>query len=107
MTTATGPSRGGSPRTVALAAAATSVPIGVVAWVLWQVLEGDRDTVLASQFTPWITATLLTAVVVCTAAATVWRSRPGWLGVALGVVLSGVAVAVGLLVDLVTSGGLA
>lgn len=100
--------RRGRTRHAPLAAAASVfLPIALVAWISWQAIEGDGDTPLRSQFQHW-------AVVVCCAAALVlvcsgafWQSRNVLVGVASGVVLVGLAVAGGLLVDVVTSGGLA
>jgi hypothetical protein len=95
-------------RHAALAAAASVfVPIALVAWVSWQVIEGDDDTLVRSQFQHWATVSFCAAALVLASAGAFWRSRNVLVGVASGVVVAGLAVAGGLMVDIVTSGGLA
>lgn len=98
---------GRSPYAAVVAAASTFVPITLVAWVSWQAFEGDRNTLLRSQFPQWAWVTFGAAGLTCVAAAVSWRSRKAHLAVALGTLLAGLAVAGGLLVDIVGSGGLA
>jgi hypothetical protein len=90
-----------------VAVASAFLPIALVAWIAWQTMEGDNETLLRSQFVQWAWTTLEAAAVTCLAAATFWRSRRTYGGVVVGVVLAGVAVLCGLAVDLVGSGGLA
>ncbi|GGO73888.1 hypothetical protein GCM10012276_20580 [Nocardioides deserti] len=90
-----------------VAAASTFVPITIVAWASWQAIEGDSNTLLGSQFSQWAWGTFGAAVLTCVVAAVFWRSRKAHIAGALGALLAGLAVAGGLLVDLVGSGGLA
>jgi hypothetical protein len=90
-----------------VAVASTFVPITLVAWISWQAIEGDGNTLLRSQFSQWAWVTFGAAVLTCGAAAVFWRSRKAHIAVALGTLLAGLAVAGGLLVDIVSSGGLA
>lgn len=98
---------GRSPYATVVAAASVFVPITLVAWVSWQAIEGDRGTLLRSQFSQWALVTLGAAVLTCVAAGVFWRSRKMHIGVVLGTLLAGLAVAGGLLLDIVGSGGLA
>ena len=82
-------------------------PISLVAWIAWQAIEGDNNTLTRSQFPQWAFLTLGAAVITCLAASVFWRTRRGLIGVALGTVLAVLAVLGGLLADVVGSGGLA
>ena len=54
-------------RSGAAAAAATFVPVYLVAWTCWQVLEGGQATLTGGQFDRWLAVTLVCAVVVAAA----------------------------------------
>ena len=100
--------RHGRTRHAPLAAAASVfVPIALVAWASWQAIEGQDDTLLRSQLHRWAIVSFCAAALVLVSAGAFWRSRNVLVGVASGVVLAGLAVAGGLLVDVATSGGLA
>ncbi|WP_126688197.1 hypothetical protein [Nocardioides ferulae] len=105
MSTDTGVRAQQSPRTAAVAGAATFVPIVAVAYLAWQILEDGRETLTRSDFAPWLLVTAAVAVVTCATTALLWRR--GRIGVALGAVLAVLAIVAGLAVDLVSSGGLA
>ncbi|HYF71280.1 MAG TPA: hypothetical protein VD864_00590 [Nocardioides sp.] len=90
-----------------VAAASTLVPITLVAWITWQVIEADRETLTSSEFSPWAVVTLGAAVLVGVVAGVFWRSSRTRAGSAVGILLAVVAVLAGLLVDIVGSGGLA
>ena len=91
----------------ALAAVASAfVPITLVAWISWQVIEGDGDTLPSSEFRRWAIVAICAAALTCASAGVFWRSRNVLAGAASGVILAGLAVLGGLMVDLVTSGGL-
>lgn len=98
---------GRSPYAAVVAAASTFVPITLVAWVSWQAIEGDRNTLLRSQFSQWAWVTFGATVLTCVATAVFWRSRKAHIAAALGTLLAGLGVLGGLLVDIVSSGGLA
>jgi hypothetical protein len=98
---------GRSPHAALVAAASAFVPITLVAWISWQLIENDRDTLLESQFSQWALLTFCAAALTCVAACVFWRSRKVLVGVVVGVLLAGLAVLCGLLIDLVGSGGLA
>ena len=98
----------GRTRHAAVAAAASVwVPVTAVAWISWQVIEGDGDTLLGSEFRHWAIVSLCSAALTSASACAFWRSRNVLVGVALGTVFAVIAVIGGLSVDVVTSGGLA
>ena len=98
---------GRSARVVVAAAASVFVPITLVAWVYWQNLEGEEDTLLSDQFSQWQLVTLGGAALTWMVAVVFWQSHKARVGALIGAVLAGLAVMVGLVVDIVTSGGLA
>ena len=99
--------RGRSPHAALVAAVSTFVPITLLAWVAWQVLERDQDTLLSSQFSQWTLLSLGASALTCVAAGVFWRARNVLVGVGLGVLAAALAVLFGLMVDIVGSGGLA
>lgn len=107
MSTVAGLRVGRSNVTTVVAATSVFVPITLFAWASWQAIEGDRNTLLRPQFSLWAWVTFGAAVLTCVAAGVFWRSRKARIGVALGAMLAGLAMAGGLVVDIVGSGGLA
>lgn len=99
--------RGRTRHAALVAAASVFVPIALVAWISWEVIEGDEDTLLRSEFRGWAIAAFWAAVLTSVSAGVSWRSRNVLAGAAVGIALAGLAVLGGLVVDLVTSGGLA
>ncbi len=89
------------------AGASVFVPIALVAWVSWQTIEGDRDTLLRSQFSTWLLVIACAAALTCLAAGVFWRTTGTRAGVILGALAAVLAVMGGLLVDIAGSGGLA
>lgn len=78
------------------------------AWLTWQILQGDRDTVNHSEFDSWLLVVGAAASATVIATVVALRSQRWFAaGLILGLVLAGVADVVGLFVDIVTSGGLA
>ena len=62
MTTIADVRLGRSPYAAVVAAASTFVPIALVAWVSWQAIEGDSNTLLRSQLSHWAWVTFGAAV---------------------------------------------
>ncbi len=85
------------------AAAVVFLAVTGPSWLLWQVLEGGRGTLLGSQFRVWLAATVVLALVVVAVGAWRWRRDDVRAGTAVGAVAAGFAVLVGLLVDALTS----
>lgn len=82
------------------------LPVVMTGWVTWQVLEAEHETLLRSQFAVW--GAFLAGAVIAALIATfaTWRAaRPRW-GALGGVLAALVAVVVGLIVDLSSSGSL-
>ena len=98
---------GRPPQAALTAAASVFLPITLVSWITWKVIEGDRGTLLESQFSQWTSMTISAAALTCVAAAVFWRSRNVRVGAVLGLLLAAAALACGLFIDLVGSGGLA
>lgn len=98
---------GRRPHVLLFAAVAAFLPITLVSWIAWRVIEGDGSTLLTSQFPQWLLVTLGGAVVTCVANGVFWRTPSAYAGVVLGVLSAVLAVLAGLFIDLVGSGGLA
>src|SRR5918993_1118310 len=96
---------GRSPHAAVVAAASVFVPITLVAWVSWQIMEGEGSTLLRSEFSRWALVTVGVAALTCVVAGVFWRTGKVRVGVLVGVLLAALAVGVGLLVDVATSGG--
>lgn len=96
-----------SARVTAFVAVAVFVPITAATWIAWQVLEDGRSTLTSSAFQQWAWVTLGAAVLTCLTAGVLAPSRQARLGILAGLLLAVVAVAVGLWVDIQSSGGFA
>ena len=73
------------------------------AWIAWQSLQGERATLLQSEFQSWMTVAVVVATVTVVAAIALRARCALARGLMLGLVLAGVADLVGLFIDIVTS----
>jgi len=107
MTTSADLRHGHTRHATVVALASVFVPTTVAAWITWQAIEGGADTLTASEFRRWLTVSGCVAILVYVSAMAFWRTRGVVAGAAAGLLLAGLAVLGGLLVDLVASGAFA
>lgn len=73
------------------------------AWTAWQALQGDRHTLLQSEFQSWLTVIAIVASATVVSAIALRAKRGVAVGLMVGLALAGVADLIGLFIEMVTS----
>jgi hypothetical protein len=98
--------RGLAPHAFAIATGGTFLLVSGNAYLAWKLLkDADYGTVLASEFSTWLVTLAVGAGVVAVVGAVFWRGKNVLLGHAAGLVLSALAVPVGVYFDFFMSIG--
>ena len=95
--------RASAPPFFAIGVLAGFVVNATAAWIAWQNLQGDRDTLVQSEFGSWLAVAAIVATGTVVSAIALRAKRALALGLVLGLALAGAADLIGLFIDIMTS----